>query len=1194
MSPQSFAYEAAARLLVDLRLLKWSVRADTYGLELESPPHPRLGARTPDAIKESKSAFRKELAPALHQQFSQSSVRQFITELESPPKGSRRKSISLLIADGAELADRLQPAIDSTGAARIEALRTAVQPYLQLLPGEGDASSRDDFTGIPLGDIWRYFRYTWSIPQTAIPGRQMFYLVRDKAHANHAIIGIACLSNSPLMSPERDDSIGWTPDRFRVRIEKASLGESDEQLSYLRQYLQDSLEEAIGQINPKGLAASREIQNPDDTVVSRLQRMADEFSNRREEALREVALASSAGVPVVLSETEFNAYDGPPVSIDVLELEGRRAHEHAPQTVARRLLVAKKRAFELSRLLRAKCILRQTREAFIDPLKVEGLLLDEDFGFLLSTALFSTKSNKVGTSILEITTCGAVDPYSGLLGGKLVSLMLLSPQVADDYRHRYGDRPSIISSQLKNERRKKDSTLAWLNTTSLYSMGSSQYERLSLPAGIISNQQDKISFRHIGDTVGFGTVQFSDATAQAVQMALEEKYQFRSVNSIFGEGFSPKFRKLRDGMSMLGFNPAILMRHDQQRRVYAAPIWPHADAFLRGEGQQVPDYVLEPWNFRNASERIAEFWRTRWLASRLNYAPAVGALRTSPTWSLSQRVQHLPVAPAAAKHSGRNGRRPMTDVPQGNEATALSPRKIDGRFWLDLAKAGPEVCADELTEAQLSRLHVKQNIDKFLLDRVRQGYSIVLTGNAGDGKTHLLRRLESELKTLGAVVQLDATAAMRPGDVSPIIRAWKKARAYCIAANEYPLHLLRTAGRGFPPIDEVDRQCLQSVAYGNESDSTEQAREKVIVVDLSLRNPLNQDFAGPLLDRLLSDEELAESAAAAPESDVAWNLRHLADPLTKDRLLALFSRLATTGHRTTVRELWIWLARAVVGAGSEDNKPLQSPGRWYSSRIFEQDGRFALSQLLRSLSDPAMQSHPRWDLLLESGALSDGWSKDGAPTLLRMDADNFRALKRRFYFEHISGDEPFQLKGARAAPFLTALQSYGPIEDTFKQRLLESINCAYCPTLFPQMSTRLYLWVGHRYHEQPSHGYVANQSVPDSELELLRPRLPKRLKDAFEYQADHLLLRYRKRGKPDISLRVDYLMFCALEKLRQGLPRQLLPDRDVNRLDSFIEQLRRTEVKGDRSFFIHNHDDRSAAQVTLSSDFRRYETVRRA
>lgn len=787
LNGQSYAYEAAARLLVDLRLLKWKVRADAYGLELESPPHPRLGPKTPEAIRNSKEALRRELSPALSQQFSDAKVRKFIDDIENPPVGSRQKSISILIADGPEILSRLKSSIQCSGERRVVELRSAIAPYLQLVPGEGESTIRDEFTNIPLGDIWRYFRYTWSIPQTSIPGRQMFYLIRDAAHPYHAIVGIACLSNSPLMSPERDDVIGWTPERFRTRIEQAALTSSTRDLEDLGEYLVRCLDQALDHIETEGLLTQKEINNPDDRIVSRLQRQADEFSNRRADALREVALAATAGVPVSLTETEVTEYDGPPVSLDVLELEGRRAHNNVPQTVARQLLVAKKRAFELARLLRAKLILRRSWDALTDPKLVQNLLLSDEFTAALSTALFAAKSDRVGTNVLEITTCGAIAPYNRLLGGKLVALLLLSPEVADDYRKRYGDRASIISSQLKNEHRKKDCTLAWLNTTSLYSMGSSQYERLCLPAGIISPEQGAIRFRHIGDTVGFGTVQFSSATSDAVQAALKERHNFQSINSIFGEGFSPKFRKLRDGMGLLGFNPELLMRHDQQRRVYAAPIWPEADSFLRGEKARIPDYVQNPAKYRDATERIAEFWRSRWLASRLNHLETIANLSQALAWKLSEQIGHLV---QESKTMGSNGRNRKSSSPDVHPAVSFASvtRDPDGelvQFWLDLAEAGPEVCADELSAEQLNRLHVQQPIDQFLIDRVKDGFSIVLTGNAGDGKTHLLRRLEPELKRLSATVEPDATAAMNPDDVGPIVRAWKRAKRYCIAANEY-------------------------------------------------------------------------------------------------------------------------------------------------------------------------------------------------------------------------------------------------------------------------------------------------------------------------------------------------------------------------------------------------------------------------
>ena len=64
-----------------------------------------------------------------------------------------------------------------------------------------------------------------------------------------------------------------------------------------------------------------------------------------------------------------------------------------------------------------------------------------------------------------------------------------------------------------------DNTLVWLGTTSLFSHGSSQYERLRLPDGVISADQPEIRFHCIGDTTGYGTVQFSDETVRMIGAA---------------------------------------------------------------------------------------------------------------------------------------------------------------------------------------------------------------------------------------------------------------------------------------------------------------------------------------------------------------------------------------------------------------------------------------------------------------------------------------------------------------------------------------------------------------------------------------------------------------------------------------------------------------------------------------------------
>lgn len=1196
LNGQTRAYEAAVRLLADLRLLKWTVRADACGIELESPLGVRNRAATPETIRAAKDDIRRELAPSLAAQFADPLVREFISDLEEPSRGSRRKSVRMLIADGGDIYGRLQNALKAERAERVRALAEGVKPYLQLVPGEGEANVLDDFTGIPLGDIWRYFRFTWSIPQTTIPGRQMFYLIRDRAHPMHAVMGIAALGNSPLVSPPRDRAIGWHPDVFATRLRIAAETGNRAEIRRLADYFESMVASAFDEINPQGLARPDELAAPTEDLVARLQRRAEEFASRREDALREVADAANAGVPLALQETELNDYAVPPVTRGLLELEGKAAPADSPETLARRLLVAKKRAFELARLCRARLNFAVHRARLLDPATTASVLANDGFCVAMNTALTAAKSDRVGTNVIEITTCGAVAPYNHLLGGKLVALLLLSPEVAEDYRCRYGDRPAIISSQLKNAERTKDCTLAWLNTTSLYSVGSSQYERVRLPAGIIAPDQSELRYEHLGDTEGYGTVQFSEETIEALQAALEERHQFRHVNSIFGEGFSPKFRKLRDGMLALGFNATVLMRHDQPRRMYGVPMWKDAGAFLRAESSARPSYIRSPQKYRNATERIADFWRSRWLASRLNHAPSLEALRTSAPWSLQQRIAHLPVKDRSVKSRPRT-KQAKLQTPAIQSCSAVTPRAATDplAFWRDLALAGPETCADELTAEQLARLHVPQPLDDFLLQQARRGFSLVLTGNAGDGKTHLLRRLAPELEQLGAEVETDATAAMRPNDVSDLLCRWKKAhregRPFCIAANEYPLHLLREAGKGFAPVDETERQCEHRLAYAEQPTSDENAREKVLVVDLSLRNPLSKGFAEQVITALLSQTDIQAAAEADPESDLAWNLRHLSHPTIRVRLLELFARLAAAGHRSTVRELWVWVARLLLGAGHEDRKPVRSPERWYSSRLFEPDDRFALSKLLCDLADPAGHSHPRWDCLLETGQVTAGWVVDGTPSVLRMDEANFRALKRRFYFEHKQGEDVLKLDGRPGADLLNILRTCQPPEDAFKRALIESINLAYCPVLFPEMKTLLFLWIGHRFHEQPSHGHVANQTVSEHELRLLRPRLPSRLAGSFDYQPDHLLLEWRRSGAVTTRLRVDYPLFVALERLRQGLPRQLMPDRELNRLDYFLEQLRCSEIAITREFYIHNHNERTTAKITLSADCSSYESV---
>ena len=652
-------YTACVRVLGDLAQLRWRLVESGYGLELHSPRPRDERVSGPAQARRRKDAIRNELRSRVMQQFSDPNVRKFIRKMEWPPASSKQRSIRELIADGAELQERLRSARirPADDPARAEELRDAVQPYLQLV----DANLRDDHTGILLRDIWRYFRYTWSIPQTPIPGRHLHYLVRDAAHEAHAVIGVAALSNCAVQVVPRDRAIGWSASGlldslttlFAPQEQRAEREARDRALRFqgiyqwlkphfptgvdpspetkraalerIADWLLQGIAAAIGQIERQGLVSDDEIAFPTPHIVERLRHLGREFASRRQEALAGlVGDGIASGI----------AFSDIPIDEDLLDLEAKHSTNARVQD-SRRMLVRKKRALELARLLDARRVLVANRESVADPSTAFAAFEQEEVRIAMNTALSAIKSRRIGTNLLEITTCGAVPPYNRILGGKLVALLLLSPQVAADNKRRYGHEPTIIRSQLKNTRVVPDSTLVWLGTTSLFSHGSSQYERLRLPAGVIAADQPEIRYTYFGNTTGYGTIQFADDTVRALESVMRSRRGYRDVNSVFGEGASPRMRKLRSGLDAIGFNAELTMQHHQERRIYGTPLFDQAGAYLCGFDPDIPDYVATPEVHTDATERITEFWRRRWLSSRLAHEESWEALADTRPWLLS-------------------------------------------------------------------------------------------------------------------------------------------------------------------------------------------------------------------------------------------------------------------------------------------------------------------------------------------------------------------------------------------------------------------------------------------------------------------------------------------------------------------------------------------------------------------------------
>ena len=1179
------AYEATARVLVDLVRSGWQVREEGYGLELVAE-RSRLGGLTPAQILAEKRRTQAIFQPTVHAQLKEPAVRDLAQRLEKPSARSGKKPVSCLIADGGELHTRLLAARQNPEGGD-DPFAAAIRPYLQWVT----ADSVDEFTGHSLREIWRYFRYSWSIPQFSTPGRQMLYLVRDAAHPCHAVMGIIGLNNSALqMGEDRESHLGWS---FKALAARLQAIDSPAALATEYEWMQKQLTAALADIDPDMLATADELAHPNHETIARLRRRAQEFDRLRDETLRELTLARSGNdAPVLLADLEELNDDHPPVAEAMLNLEAKPSANPSMQK-ARRHLVARKRAALLAELLHARLTLREQQSALIKLEQLAGALANKEVEIALQTVLAALKSRYAGINMLEISTCGAIPPYQHLLGGKLAALLLFSPQIADDYRTLYSG-PSIIASQLRNAPICRDNPLVYLGTTSLYAHGSSQYQRVRLSAGVISDQQSELRYQCIGLSTGYGTLQFMAETTRAVEKYFRKVRNFQDVNSIFGEGPSPKLRRLVAGLRELGFPPNTLTRHNRQRLIYAAELATQARDFLSARPVELPDYLLKPQDFRDATERIAAFWRNRWLASRLRHVPSMTALLAAVTpWQLSD---HIPAQDSVQSVQESN-------APLELELPVMKEDDVGSdtfRFWRELAASGPKTTSDSMTAAELARIHIELALEGFLTESIRNGISVFLTGNAGDGKTHLLRKLAPVLWECGAIVVEDATALMRRDQINPVLDRWRQAVAaqvpFCIGINEYPLYLLRIAARSLLPIHaaELERQCRSRLVYGPES-ADEALREKMLVIDLSLRNPLNREIAGRMLTKMVGElESITVAAKSAPE--LARNLSRLRDPQVQNRLMVIFERLSDMGFRTTMRELWIILARMIFGYRADAKTPLaDGSAHWYSEVLFAEDSRFSLCRNLQ-LTDPVCHSHPVWDSLLEDSeeVVTSGWQFDlpRPKTAPRLDRVAFKTLKRAFYFENENGKACFDLEDTDASDFRNLLRRHHDDDPVATHQMIEAINRAYCPVDFPGCRDNLYLWNGHRFHEQPSRCFMANRNIPAGELKLLRPRIPARICTALpEFEANHLLLRYIGQGSNQISLRVDFPLYQTLQRLRRGLPRKLIPERDIFRLEAFIEALHSSAVSVERRILSAHLERRELLEIQISPDGRRYERI---
>ena len=209
-------------------------------------------------------------------------------------------------------------------------------------------------------------------------------------------------------------------------------------------------------------------------------------------------------------------------------------------------------------------------------------------------------------SVMDAFVLGAVPPYRGILGGKLLALLVSSNEVRAAFKERYEGRTTLITG------RATDARLAAVTTTSALGR-SSVYNRLARPDGTPS-------MIPVGYTSGTGDFHFSgpiyDDLVSFASSTLGPKHTQRNGKWPGGQGsFRNRREVIQKALYSLGFDGYAMRSHGVRRQVFISPLMANAAMFLRGH-EHTPR-----WSTLSTDE-LSSFWLKRWARPRAKRAQA--------------------------------------------------------------------------------------------------------------------------------------------------------------------------------------------------------------------------------------------------------------------------------------------------------------------------------------------------------------------------------------------------------------------------------------------------------------------------------------------------------------------------------------------------------------------------------------------
>lgn len=442
---------------------------------------------------------------------------------------------------------------------------------------------------------------------------------------------------------------------------------------------------------------------------------------------------------------------------------------------------------------------------------------------------------------------------------------------------------------------------------------------------------------------------------------------------------------------------------------------------------------------------------------------------------------------------------------------------------------------------------------------------IVLSGNAGDGKTFLSLTLEHLLQPDAWEVVTDASEVDVDVLGLRLTRAIEAGKRIFISINRGKLERLQDWVRESPESATALKRFVYEVEQGLrlrvDWDREQAALEDVATVDLGVFDSLADEVVDAMIDRL-TNVQPPQDAAARARFDPAQDA--LRDSGVRERIKQVLRAVQASGKHVTMRQLWQGLTTLLIGSFREGDADETSIEDSVGARLFPNSDGAPLLSFARDVMDPS--------LIPQLGLTTIALRHEMASHLdtltglkgLSLPSSCTPSVVRAAWLHGSKEAEPPEPVQSRFGEIIKGLAARTPEGWHEDAELIEDVfNGIYSALNLWRDNDRYYAWERLCYDSRliDRAGAVASGLIDVARLRVALPRPNPRAQQALKgaYLAPYLLV-----GAPDDEsgavLRVGPALLERLLGIAAGEERSLTPaDEDI--LRRWLTRLPRRDEK---------------------------------